>query len=142
MLVTINQGYGLFMHGMVYYGLSLAAGELGSSVYLSFFLLSFIEIKAGLLSIYVSHLARKKTTITDVIISGTACVVLAIIPRHAMIGKLCIAFSFNTIGIWAMGLYPTAIRGQGTSFLNIVCRIGAASVPWLITGLDGLRDSA
>ena len=41
-----------FVNGMVYYGLSLSAGEFGGSIYLNFVLTSLVEIPANLLVIH------------------------------------------------------------------------------------------
>merc|ERR1740124_2162055 len=98
---------------------------------------------------YACHrFGRKYSTIVGVFTAAASCIILAFIPtKHTlvrisfgMLGKLCIACSFNTIGIWAIELYPTAIRGQALCYINIMCRIGAASSPWIISRLKGVHE--
>ena len=61
--ISLILGYGTLSHGMVYYGIHMAASELGGSLYLNFFLLSFIEIPAITSAIFLcDRFGRKLPT--------------------------------------------------------------------------------
>ena len=152
-LISLISGYAWIVNGMVYYGLVLAAGDLGGSVYINFFLLSFVGIPANFMAIYLcQRVGRKKTVIISMLIASLFCIIVAFIPAEnegkiaritfGMIGKFCIGLSFGAIYVWSLEIYPTTIRANGMGFLQVASRVGAASAPWIAKGLLSLNRAA
>ena len=148
--MTLVMSYGGMIHGMVYYGIHMAASDLGGSLYLNFFLLSFIEIPATAFAVFLcDKCGRKFPTVVGVLCAGISCVILAFLPMKikvvrviiGMIGKLCITISFNTFGLWSIELFPTEVRGQAMGIGSLATTLGASSAPWLVSGLATLHYS-
>lgn len=154
MVVSIFvQGFTWLVNGMVYYGLSLAADDLGGSLYINFTLLSLIEFPGNLLSVVLcDKIGRRKSTSIVMALGGIACIIVAFIPSTgaikifrivlAMFGKLCITISFSNVYIWSIEILSTDIRAEGMGFLQITSRIGAASSPWIAKSLKSLHPYA
>ena len=149
---TCVQGYAWLVNGMVYYGLSLAADDLGGSLYRNYVLVSIIEFPAIVMAIdFCQRFGRKKTVMYPMFIGASACILVAFIPSEGdfkfgriilgMLGKLCITVSFDSIYTWSVELYPTNIRAEGMGFLQVTSRIGAASAPWVAKGLKTLHKT-
>ena len=142
---TLSQGFVWMVNGMVYYGIALAADDLGGSLYLNFVLVSLVEFPAVLIAIVcLNRFGRKKTTIISLFLSGILCLCVPTIPLSAqqgginygriclgMMGKMFITISFDGVFLWSAELYPTSVRSQGFGFLRITSRIGAAAAPWI-----------
>ena len=148
---TLIQGYAWLVNGMVYFGLSLAADDLGGNLYRNFVLVSIIEFPAVVFAVdFCARFGRKKTVSLSMLVAGIICIVVAFVPIGAkrsyrvvlgMCGKLCVTLSFDAIYTWSVELYPTDVRAQGMGFLQIASRIGAASAPWIAKGLKTLHES-
>ncbi|XP_057314092.1 solute carrier family 22 member 3-like [Hydractinia symbiolongicarpus] len=149
---TLTQGYGWMVNGMVYYGLSLAADDLGGSLYRNYVLFSAIEFPAMVMAIdFCERFGRKKTVIMPMVVGGIACILVAFVPDTGdakyvrvvigLLGKMCITLSFDAIYTWSVEIYPTAVRAEGMGFLQVTSRIGAASAPWVAKGLRSLHKS-
>ena len=152
-LKSIVLGYTWLANGMVYYSLVFAASDLGGSIYLNFFLLSFIGIPGNATTMYLcNRIGRKKTVIISMLVASIFCAAVAFIQKEeegkvirvvcGMIGKLFIGISFAGIYVWAVELYPTTIRANAMGYLQVTSRIGAASAPWVATGLLSVHTAA
>lgn len=151
-LLTINLGYAGLVNAMVYYGLSMIAGDLGGSRYINFILLSLTEIPAGIIAmILCDKVGRKLTTVGGLAFAAFACGALAFIFVYdtnnlyriifAMIAKLFLTTGFNSLTLWLIELYPTSIRAQGGSINYLISTVGSAAAPWMITGLQNILPS-
>ena len=147
------QGYIWMVNGMVYYGLSLAAGDLGGSLYTNFTLMGIIEFPAAVLSKFtLDKMGRRRTTYLFMAVGGVSCIVVAFIPMVGdirylrvalgLLGKLSITITFCSIYIWSAEIYSTDIRAEGMAFLQITARVGAASSPWVAKALTSLHPTA
>ena len=150
---TLVQGNAWLVNGMVYYGLSLAAGDLGGSLYRNFAILSAVEVPALILMVFLcDRIGRKRTTSGSMAIGSIACLAVAFIPSTGdfklfritlgILGKCCITISFSAIYTWSLEIYDTNIRAEGIGFLQVTSRIGAASSPWIAKGLKSLHRVA
>ena len=139
---TLVQGFGWFMCGLLFYGLSLAADDLGGSLYLNFVLASAIEFPGHVLAIVsCNRLGRKKTTMWTMILGGVACAMVAAIPSSGgwryfrvclgMGGKFFATITFDGIYTWSAEIFPTNMRAEAFGFLQIAARMGSASAPWV-----------
>ena len=139
---TVIQGFGWFIIGMVYNGLSLAADDLGGSLYLNFVLASAIEFPGHVIAIVLcNRLGRKRTTIWNMISGGLACAMVPAIHfsgewRYLRIclgiaGKFFATITFDSIYIWSAEIFPTNTRAEAFGFLQITSTVGSASAPWV-----------
>ncbi|XP_066923326.1 solute carrier family 22 member 13-like [Clytia hemisphaerica] len=147
---TILLGFAWMINGMVYYGISLAVGDFGGSLYRDFALVSVVEIPAMLCVIdFPNRFGRQKTTMVCTFLTGVLTLAVAFIPTSyqvvrttfGMIGKFLIAISFQVIYVWSVELYPTKIKSEAMGFLQITSRIGAASAPWIAKGVKVIHES-
>ena len=149
---SLIQGFAWLVDGMVYYGLSLASDDLGGSLYRNYVLVSAVEFPAVLLACYLCEkFGRKKTVIVPMLLGGIACTLIAFLPPEGntkiarvcmgMIGKFFISLSFDSIYTWSVELYSTDLRSQGMGFLQVTCRIGAATSPWVAKGLKKFNET-
>ncbi|XP_065069180.1 solute carrier family 22 member 15-like isoform X3 [Rhopilema esculentum] len=147
---SLVQGFAWVVNGLVYYGVSFAADDLGGSMYRDFLLSTLAGICAAFAYSYFSdRLGRKKTVIVPMVIAGVACIAVSFISKEyavtrvvlGIIGKFCITLSFDAIYTWSLELYPTTIRGVGMGYLQIAARIGSALAPWIAKQLKVVNES-
>ena len=116
-------------------------------MYLTFFLLTVIEIPAKILAIYLcGNFGRRKTTTIALIIASLATFVISAMPLTAgfkipriifgIFGKACATVSYNGIFAWTIELYATDIRATAMGVLNAAARIGGAMAPWVSQSLS------
>ncbi|XP_028391757.1 solute carrier family 22 member 15-like isoform X2 [Dendronephthya gigantea] len=143
---ALIQAFTWFINGMVYYGASYGASDLGGSMYLNYALTSLIEIPANFLVVdNCERFGRKKTVIFHMILGGIACFVVSLIPAGVdrtdfivgrviggMLGKGFITVSFNSIYVWSGEIFPTVARNSGMAFVGVMSRIGAVSAPFVV----------
>jgi len=146
LIYTIAQGFVWFVNGMVYYGISLAADELGGSFYLNWIYVSVIEIPSAIIAIFCANrFGRKSTTIVSMIIGGIFCVIVPFVPSSdgdnptkvlmGVFGKMFITLSFDIISVWSVEIFSTDIRSKGLSFVYIMTNLGSSSSPWIAKAL-------
>ena len=152
-LKTTLQGFVWMVCAMVYLGISLAADELGGSLYRNYFLVSIVEFPAALLAIFCcDRLGRKKTCTYSLLLAGSLTLIVGFIPTASseermvrvamgMLGKLFITISFDTICAWSVEMHTTDIRSEGMGFMQVTSRLGAASAPWIAKGVKSTHKS-
>lgn len=139
---SIVIGYIWLTTGLGYYGLFLAADDLGGSEYLDFFIMSITELPATFAAIYLCEkLGRKRGTLFTT--STGSIMLLAVAPfpttgtllmiriTFGMIGKFMLSVTFNCIYLWSIELYPTKLRAKGMGWLQINTRLGSSLAPWI-----------
>eukprot|EP00794_Sanderia_malayensis_P010687 gene10687-11823_t len=151
---TLIQSFGWVVNGLVYYGVSFAAADLGGNMYRDYILLSLAGIPGTSLGIYLCRkIGRKKTVLIPTFIGGLACIAASLIPTDdkkfssliplrvffGFLGKFCITISYASISTWSVELYPTVIRGAAVGYLQIANRLGSALAPWVATWLIGIH---
>eukprot|EP00794_Sanderia_malayensis_P020161 gene20161-22136_t len=144
LLKSLALGFAWFTNAMIYYGIALAADNLGGSMYRDYTLSALVGLFGDIASIIVStRFGRKKTVIIPMFIAAVACIAAAIVPlgkttgldalrlTFGLVGKFCIQVSFDVIYTWSVELYPTVIRSEGIGWLQVTSRIGSALSPWV-----------
>jgi len=143
---TLLQAFVWLVTGIAYFGISMAADDLGGSPYRDFVILSIFEVPALALAIeFCTRFGRKPSTLISLFVGGLACIVVVTIPLVGKIkvlrvlfgifGKFSMAVTFNSICTWSVEIFPTSMRSEGMGFLHAIAHIGSASAPWIAQGL-------
>jgi len=136
--VSLILGYCWFVVGGCYYGLTLAAGSMGTSVYTGTALSGLVELPAVLL-IYpaIESRGRRTGVIAFLALAGTFCLGIKIMPESmttllALCGKLCIAAAFNVVYIISSEIFATTIRNSALGLASALARVGAIMAPFVV----------
>eukprot|EP00057_Strongylocentrotus_purpuratus_P005121 XP_003730263.1 PREDICTED: solute carrier family 22 member 15-like [Strongylocentrotus purpuratus] len=133
-----------FTASMVYYGLTMNAGNLGSNVYISFALSGLVELPAYLFGFLVlNRTGRRKAMAASMFVGGVSCLSLLLISKEdetrvkirtalALIGKMGISSAFNIVYIYSSELLPTVLRNSGMGICSMAARIGGVVAPQII----------
>ena len=148
---SLIQGYLWLVIAMGYYGLYMAADDLGGSIYRDFVLLTIADIPGIFLSMYLcNRFGRKICTLIPLLIGGITCIAIGLIPFEnnfnilrmifGYIGKFFLSLGFNGVYTWSVEIYPTHIRSEGIGFTTVAARIGSAAAPWVVKGLKPIGN--
>lgn len=141
LMLTLIQLYSWFVNSACYYGLTMAASDIGSNVYISTTLSGLVEIPAYVVACsIINRLGRRLTLCGFMSFGGTACILIQLIPPQyesvvtslALLGKLSIAASFSVIYIHSAEIFPTVIRNSGMGIVSVAARIGGIMAPFII----------
>ncbi|XP_060081315.1 organic cation transporter protein-like [Ylistrum balloti] len=129
---------------MIYYGLSLNAGNLGGNFFFNMFLSGLVEIPANTTALLLlDRIGRKKTYFFSLMFGGCACAstILPILYGEkenqiiivvlAMLGKFGASAAFNTIYFFSTELYPTVVRNAGLGASSCASRFGGIAAPYI-----------
>ncbi|KAK7078545.1 hypothetical protein SK128_015727 [Halocaridina rubra] len=140
-MLTVIQVYSWFVNSATYYGLTMAASNLGGNVYLSTALSGLIEIPACLIAVAViDRLGRRITLCGFMLVGGIACLCIQVLPPSlvslttslALCGKLSIAASFSVCYVHSAEIFPTPIRNSGMGIVSVAARIGGIISPFIL----------
>ncbi|XP_071478127.1 organic cation transporter protein-like [Diadema antillarum] len=133
---SINLAFNWLVENLVYYGLSLGAGDLGVNVYLAAFVSGAVELPAYASTLFtLEYYGRRISTCLYLLIAGGACLLTIVIPSGpwkaavATIGKFGVTASFGIIFIYTAELYPTPVRSVGLGMCSMSSRVGAIIAP-------------
>lgn len=147
------QIYSWTVIGLVYYGLSLEANNLGGNMYVDFVLLSAADAPGIVLAMTLSELfGRKKTIVGSAFLGNVACLLIPMfsplghfkIARVSLgiIGKLCISITFYAMYTWSFELFPVHLRSVAMGVLQSASKLGASGAPWIAQSLLKLGPAA
>lgn len=141
---------------MVYYGLSLNMGNLGTNLYLSVFLNGIAEIPGyALTGTMLNKFGRRTMLISLMLLSGVSCVLggltsaLIYIPGPAagkmesilngvrlacsLAGIFCAAAMDNLLYVYTCELFPTVVRNAALGLASQAGQMGAIIAPLVLT---------
>lgn len=150
---TFVEIFGFFASGMLYYGVYLAANDLGGAKYRDYTIITVSELPVVFLSIFLcERYGRKRTCMFPMLFACAAFLALAFIPRRGnlkifrvvfgLLGKCLVGSNMDILHTWATELYPTYLRGEAIGVFQAALRVGAASAPWLDRELVKIHKSA
>ncbi|KAM5142191.1 solute carrier family 22 member 15 [Mantella aurantiaca] len=141
---TILLMYVWYVCSLVYYGLTLNAGDLKGNLYLNVALSGLVEVPAFPLCLFFiekSWSGRGKSTAGFLIFAGLACIFTMFLPENnswyvnpailALLGKLSVSAAFNVVYIYTSELYPTVVRNAGLGVCAMACRFGGILAPFV-----------
>ena len=144
-LITLITCYNWFINGAVYYGLTLAAGDISGDVYTGTALSGAVEIPAIFLAYYVlEYYGRRDALTTFMISSGLSCLSLQLLSDKpgvtvlALFGKMCISASFKSVYIHSNELFSTSIRNSAMGLVSAQARVGAILSPFIVMAGESL----
>ncbi|XP_069101118.1 organic cation transporter protein-like [Argopecten irradians] len=129
---------------MVYYGVTMHAGNLSDSFFFGFFLMALVEFPAGAATIaLLDRWGRQKLQCACMLTAGIACLctifpvlfggedLMPLTLTLSMIGKFGAAAAFGVIYVFSLELYPTVVRNGGMGASSCVARFGGMAAPYV-----------
>ncbi|KAF4098458.1 solute carrier family 22 member 6 [Onychostoma macrolepis] len=130
-----------FSTSFAYYGLSMDLQKFGVSIYLIQIIFGAVDIPAKILvTISMSMLGRRPSQCGALVLAGVMILINLLVPYDqqvlrtslAVIGKGCLAASFNCCYLYSGELYPTVIRQNGMGWVSMMARFGAMVAPMVL----------
>ncbi|KAM9367171.1 LOW QUALITY PROTEIN: uncharacterized protein LRP34_012680 [Phaethornis superciliosus] len=127
-----------FSTSFAYYGLAMDLQTFDVNIYVIQLIFGAVDIPAKLISIItITFVGRRFSQIITLILAGSAILANILVPRElqllrttlAVLGKGCLAASFNCVFLYTGELYPTVIRQTGLGLGNTMARLGSITAP-------------
>ncbi|CAL9688320.1 unnamed protein product [Knipowitschia caucasica] len=141
---TLVLMYVWYACSLVYYGLTLGAGETSGNRFVNVAMYGLVELPAYPLCIYFinKHWAgRRKSMAGFLALAGSSCLLTMFIPENtdmlvsvtslALLGKLMVSAAFNITYVYTAELYPTVVRNAGLGVCSMSCRFGGILAPFV-----------
>ncbi|XP_040837801.1 solute carrier family 22 member 6 isoform X2 [Ochotona curzoniae] len=127
-----------FATSFAYYGLVMDLQGFGVSIYLIQVIFGAVDLPAKLVCfLIINTLGRRPAQLASLLLAGICILVNGVIPRDqsiirtslAVLGKGCLASSFNCIFLYTGEVYPTVIRQTGLGMGSTMARVGSIVSP-------------
>uniref|UniRef100_A0A8C4ZTF3 Solute carrier family 22 member 6 n=1 Tax=Gadus morhua TaxID=8049 RepID=A0A8C4ZTF3_GADMO len=142
-----------FSTSFAYYGLSMDLQKFGVDIYLIQVIFGAADIPAKvIINITMSYCGRRLSQCGGLVLAGITILSNLLVPYDkqmlrtclAVLGKGCLAASFNCCYLYSGELYPTILRQSGLGWVSMMARLGAMVAPLVlllgeyVTWLPGL----
>ncbi|XP_029643942.2 organic cation transporter protein-like [Octopus sinensis] len=143
-MLSINIWFCWFINSVLYYGVTMNSVDMAGSRYLNFFLMSLIELPAGIVCSYSFHLfGHRKPICFFMIFGGINCLASNFVSKDSswfplilvVLGKFGCTASWDGLYLLSAEIFPTIIRISCMGIASTFSSIGAISAP-LILGLS------
>ncbi|XP_066954452.1 organic cation transporter protein-like [Macrobrachium rosenbergii] len=131
--------------GIVYYGLSLSGGDLGTDPFIYMALSGLMEIPGSTVTLpMINILGRRRSNIICFLATGVSLLLLTFIPKGwvattmALLGKMTISAAYQVVYLHATELFPTEVRVRGLGTSVMVSKTGSIIVPYIINALGAI----
>lgn len=142
MKIVYVLAFNWFVNGATYYGLTLAAGDIGTDLYSGLALSGIAELPAIVLSyLAIEKIGRRLALVIFMMVSGVSCMCIQMLQGTsfdhlgitcALLGKLFIAGSFKIAYVISNEIYATSIRNSGLGLLSAAARVGSMLSPFIV----------
>ncbi|XP_035628744.1 solute carrier family 22 member 6 [Oncorhynchus keta] len=139
--ITICLSAVWFSTSFAYYGLSMDLQKFGVDIYLIQVIFGAVDIPAKVVvTVSMSIFGRRPSQCVALILSGVTILINILVPYEkqtvrttlAVLGKGCLAASFNCCYLYSGELYPTIIRQNGMGWVSMMARVGAMVAPMVL----------
>nr|XP_008543020.1 PREDICTED: solute carrier family 22 member 6 [Equus przewalskii] len=127
-----------FATSFAYYGLVMDLQGFGVSIYLIQVIFGAVDLPAKLVGfLVINYLGRRPAQMASLLLAGICILLNGVVPQDqyivrtsfAVLGKGCLASSFNCIFLYTGELYPTMIRQTGLGMGSTTARVGSIMSP-------------
>lgn len=126
--------------GMVYYGMPLNVGNLGSNLYLSITYNALAELPSSILSwLLMGRINRRSSVVVLTAVAGLCSLACVAIPQGAAARMAAEVFSFfatctafNVILMYSIELFPTSVRNSAVGLVRQALVLGGVAAPMLV----------
>ncbi|XP_033061465.1 solute carrier family 22 member 6 isoform X2 [Trachypithecus francoisi] len=127
-----------FATSFAYYGLVMDLQGFGVSIYLIQVIFGAVDLPAKLVGfLVINSLGRRPAQMAALLLAGICILLNGVVPQDqsiirtslAVLGKGCLAASFNCIFLYTGELYPTMIRQTGMGIGSTMARVGSIVSP-------------
>jgi len=134
-------GLAWMMSSFVYYGIALGTNSLSGDRFLNCFFAGVAELISSIICLgALEGLGRKTTYILFMIIAGASVILKPLLQDvstvglivSTMVGKVCVAITFNGCYLHTPELFPTSVRQSSLAVGSAFARVGGILVPFLI----------
>ncbi|XP_061595792.1 solute carrier family 22 member 6 [Cololabis saira] len=128
-----------------YYGLAMDLQKFGVDFYLIQVIFGAVDIPAKVVvTVCMSFIGRRPSQAGALIFAGVTILINLLVPLDqqtartclAVLGKGCLAASFNCCYLYTGELYPTIIRQNGMGWSSMMARVGAMVAPMVLLSGD------
>uniref|UniRef100_A0A8C3FV31 Major facilitator superfamily (MFS) profile domain-containing protein n=1 Tax=Chrysemys picta bellii TaxID=8478 RepID=A0A8C3FV31_CHRPI len=121
-----------------YYGLAMDLQNFGVNIFLIQLVSGAVDFPAKFISVLtIGFIGRRFTQALTLILAGLSILANIFVPQDlktlrtvlAVVGKGCLAASFNCVYLYTSELYPTVIRQTGLGLSNTMARLGSITAP-------------
>jgi len=136
---TLIMYYLFFTNSFVYYGLTLNSGKLiPGDLHINIIVSAIFEIFANLLTIVAFiFIGRRISVFVSMLIGGVTLLITPMVSATiaktvlAQIGRFAITGSFSMVFVYAVEIYPTAVRNVGLGSSSTWARVGGVIAPYI-----------
>lgn len=140
-IMTISLSAVWLSTSFAYYGLAMDLQKFGVDIYLIQVIFGAVDIPAKVvITVSMSFIGRRPSQCGSLILAGITILANLLVPHSqhtvrtslAVLGKGCLAASFNCCYLYSGELYPTIIRQTGMGWVSMMARVGAMVAPMVL----------